>query len=309
MASNKIAVAQRRAALQDQGNDYKWHCHSLWVRIIAQTPPNHDLWGGLEKEEQGKLDLRSRNANINLLQYSRDLVPAVFRLWNPTIDFAILKNFFLSPGHVWLPEPKVKSWRSQGLHSPVRISPARQSPQWRAWWASISSNGQESQEHRWETWKPEEQLWQLNMSVPLVSSSMFLLNIILCPGVWHQNFPTPSDGCISPQRVTSHIAGSGNDDRWESPQNFLIWKEEEALGQTSPLSSLHPLDAPNLRWILTLCSSGMSFSVKFFSFAVAFKHSWKKLRGEANVRAQSEILLLVLAVKPALGCPKLLFHC
>lgn len=92
MASNKIAVAQRRAALQDQGNEYKWHCHSLRVRIISQAPPNHDLWRGLEKEEQGKLDLRSRNANINLLHYLRDLVPAVFRLWNPTMALPFWKT-------------------------------------------------------------------------------------------------------------------------------------------------------------------------------------------------------------------------
>lgn len=58
----------------------------------SPAPPNHDLWGGLEKEEQGKLDLRSRNANINLLHYLRDLVPAVFRLWNPTMALPFWKT-------------------------------------------------------------------------------------------------------------------------------------------------------------------------------------------------------------------------
>lgn len=52
----------------------------------------------------------------------------------------------------------------------------------------------------------------------------------------------------------------------------------------------------------------MSSSVNFLSFAVVFKHSWKKLREEVDVRAHSEFLLVVLAVKLTLGSPKLLDH-
>lgn len=42
---------------------------------------------------------------------------------------------------------------------------------------------------------------------------MFMLVLpTLCPGVWHCNFPTLSDGCISPLHGPLHIRGSGNTD-------------------------------------------------------------------------------------------------
>lgn len=43
--------------------------------------------------------------------------------------------------------------------------------------------------------------------------------------------------------------------------------------------------------------SGMSFSVNL-SFAILFKHSWKKQRGKSNTRACPEILLLAPSVTP-----------